>query len=73
MALQMHPLALKSGIPPLAPVPPPLSPGTSVHTKMHNTFFYDSDESQVEQKPIFHSGTVVSYVVDIHSWNLYFW
>ena len=39
----MHPLALKSGVPPL---------GTSVHTKMYNTFFYPSDESQVEQKPI---------------------
>lgn len=41
----MHPLALKSG----------------VHTKMYNTIFYDSDANQVEQKPVFHSGTVVSY------------
>ena len=63
----MHPPALKSGVPP----PPPR--GTSVHTKMYNTIFYDSDANQVEQKPVFHSGTVVSYIVDIHSWNLNFW
>lgn len=53
----MHPLALKSG----------------VHTKMYNTIFYDSDANQVKQKPVFHSGTVVSYIVNIHSWNLNLW
>ena len=64
----MHPLALKSGVP-----PPPPHLRTSVHTKMYNTFFYDSDDSQVEQKPISHSGSVVSYIVNVYSWNLYFW
>ena len=64
----MHPLALKTGVPP----PPPPTENQCTHKNVQY-FFYDSDESQVEQKPIFHSGFVMSYIVNIHSWNLYFW
>ena len=39
---------MKCGVPPWGPV--------FVHTEMYNTIIYDSDKSQVEQKPIFHSG-----------------
>ena len=62
----MHPHALKSGVP-----PPPRSENQCTHKNVQY-FFYDSGESQVEQKPIFHSGSVMSYRVNIHSWNLYF-
>ena len=60
----MHPHALKSGV-------PPPSENQCTHKNVQY-FFYDSGESQVEQKPIFHSGSVMSYIVNIHSWNLYF-
>ena len=52
--------------------PPPPRDQCLYAQKCTITIFYDSDESQVEQKPIFLSGTVMSYIVYIRSWNLYF-
>ena len=52
---------MKSGVPPFIWGP------VFVHTKMYNTIIYDSDESQVEQKPIFHAGTYCCELYSRHS------